>query len=196
MDYPRDADPKSLTDSLNAPATSASSRWRRIGPLIDRELRRISGRLVRQSAGMGGQTLEPAELVAEFYLRVLEDDSKHWADRKHFFAYATVCMQSILRDRHRARNAAKRKPEQPAAHDPDLVPGLPFEPVVEIQILLERLGRMSPRQAEIVELRFFRGLEVQEIAMTMGVSEKTVQRDWIVARAWLHAELSGRPLLP
>ncbi|MBZ5608975.1 MAG: sigma-70 family RNA polymerase sigma factor [Acidobacteriia bacterium] len=197
MNHHSGANPNSLTDALNAPATSASSRWRRIGPLIDRELQRIAGRLVRQFPWMGRQTLEPAELVAEFYVRVLQDDSKHWVDRKHFFAYATVCMQSILRDRHRARNAVKRRPSsQDAPENPNLAPDQPFALAVEIQLILDRLGRMSPRQAEVVEMRFFRGLDIGEIAAAIGVSEKTVQRDWLVARAWLHAELSGRPPAP
>ncbi len=196
MNHPSGANPNSLTDALNAPATSASSRWRRIGPLIDRELQRIAGRLVRHFSWTSRQTLEPGELVAEFYLRVLQDDSKHWADRKHFFAYATLCMQSILRDRHRARSAVKRTPSaaDPGVENP--VPSQPFALRVEIQQILDRLWRMSPRQAEVVEMRFFRGLEVGEIAAAIGISEKTVQRDWLVARAWLHAELSGRPQAP
>jgi RNA polymerase sigma-70 factor (ECF subfamily) len=135
------------------------------------------------------QTLEPGELVAEFYLRVLTDDAKRWVDRKHFFAYATACMRSILTDRYRARTAAKRHPNGGISHvEPRDVAVLPR---LEIQIALEKLEKMSPRQADIVEMRFFGGLEIPEIARAMQVSEKTVQREWLAARAWLHAELTG-----
>ena len=179
-----------LTENLNRPATSAASRWRRIGPVIDRELNHLARNLLRQLLSVGWkQTLEPGELVGEFYLRVLTDDAKRWVDRKHFFAYATACMRSILTDRHRARTAAKRLPYGGNSHtelwDAGVLPRL------EIQMALEKLEKMSPRQADIVEMRFFGGLEIPEIAQAIQMSEKTVQREWLAARAWLHAELTG-----
>ena len=175
---------------MNRPATSAASRWRRIGPLIDRELNHLARNLLHQLLSVGWkQTLEPGELVGEFYLCVLTDDAKRWVDRKHFFAYATACMRSILIDRHRARTAAKRLPHGGnsgvEAWDAEVLPRL------EIQMALEKLEKMSPRQADIVEMRFFGGWEIPEIARAIQVSEKTVQREWLAARAWLHAELTG-----
>jgi RNA polymerase sigma-70 factor (ECF subfamily) len=182
-----------LTEALNRPATSVASRWRRIGPVIDRELNHIARNLLRQLLSVGWkQTLEPGELVAEFYLRILEDDTKRWVDRKHFFAYASACMRSILTDRHRARTAAKRLPHGGTFHIEPLGAGV--FPRLEIQMALEKLEKMSPRQADIVEMRFFGGWEIAEIARTIQVSEKTVQREWLAARAWLHAELTGTRL--
>lgn len=184
-----DAAPR-LTDSLNRPATSAASRWRGIGPLIDRELNHIAGTLLRQFVWLGWQqTLESGELVGEFYLRVLKEDAKHWVDRKHFFAYASACMRHILTDRHRARQAAKRtRPDSTTG-------GIPRDAGIlqrlDIQIALEKLHQMSTRQASIVEMRFFRGMEIPEIARSIQMSEKTVQREWLAARAWLYAELTG-----
>lgn len=179
-----------LTDALNRPATSAASRWRGIGPLIDRELNHIAGSLLRQFVWLGWkQTLESGELVGEFYLRILKEDAKRWVDRKHFFAYASACMRHILTDRHRARQAAKRtRPDSTsgrASADPGVLQRL------DIQIALEKLAQMSPRQAGIVEMRFFRGMEIPEIARAIQMSEKTVQREWLAARAWLYAELTG-----
>jgi RNA polymerase sigma factor (TIGR02999 family) len=187
-----DAGPR-LTDALNRPATSAASRWRGIGPLIDRELNHIAGRLLRQFVFLGWtQTLESGELVGEFYLRVLQEDAKRWVDRKHFFAYAAACMRNILTDRHRARHAAKRTCPDPktagAASDGGILQR------IDIQMALEKLEHMSPRQAGIVEMRFFRGMEIPEIARSIQMSEKTVQREWLAARAWLYSELKGRCL--
>jgi RNA polymerase sigma factor (TIGR02999 family) len=185
-----DAGPR-LTDALNRTATSAASRWRGIGPLIDRELNHIAGRLLRQFVALGWtQTLESGELVGEFYLRVLNEDAKRWVDRKHFFAYAAACMRNILTDRHRARHAAKRTPPDPKTKGAPSDAGILQR--IDIQKALEKLEQMSPRQAGIVEMRFFRGMEIPEIARSIQMSEKTVQREWLAARAWLYAELKGK----
>jgi RNA polymerase sigma factor (TIGR02999 family) len=187
-----DAGPR-LTDALNRPATSAASRWRGIGPLIDRELNHIAGRLLRQFVLLGWtRTLESGELVGEFYLRVLQEDAKRWVDRKHFFAYAAACMRNILTDRHRARHAAKRTPPDPTTEGAASDAGILQR--IDIQMALEKLEHMSPRQAGIVEMRFFRGMEIPEIARSIQMSEKTVQREWLAARAWLYSELKGRRL--
>jgi RNA polymerase sigma factor (TIGR02999 family) len=179
-----------LTEALNRPATSAASRWRGIGPLIDRELNHIAGRLLRQFVCLGWQrTLESGELVGEFYLRVLREDAKHWVDRQHFFAYAAASMRNILTDRHRARHAAKRtRPDSTTGGSPGDANILQR---LDIRMALEKLEQMSPRQASIVEMRFFRGMEIPEIARSIQMSEKTVQRQWLAARAWLYAELTG-----
>lgn len=190
MEVEADSRGQRLTETLNRPATSAASHWRRIGPLIDRELNRIARNLLGRFVPVGWkQTLEPGELVSEFYLRVLREDSKRWVDRKHFYASASTCMRSILTDRHRARTAAKRSCDAGSFHGEPRDSEIP--PCLEIQIALEKLERMSPRQAGIVEMRFFGGLEISEIAAATRMSEKTVQRDWLAARAWLYAELAG-----
>jgi RNA polymerase sigma factor (TIGR02999 family) len=187
----------SITEHLNRPATSGPERWKRLAPLVDRELQRAAASVLRQfrSANLG-TTLQPQELVSEFYLRLLRDNQRTWENRKHFFSYAAAVMRTVLIDRHRARKAAKR---------PQGVMGRPIEgllardepvqtdltPAVEIQIAIERLQSFSPRQAEVIDLHFFAGLALEEIAGRLNVSEKTVRRDWIAARAFLYAELGG-----
>jgi RNA polymerase sigma-70 factor (ECF subfamily) len=193
MHVDTDSSQSNLTEALNRQATSAASRWRRIGPLIDRELNHIAGSLLRQFAAMGWQhTWEPSELVSEFYLRLLRDNAKRWVDRTHFFAYATASMRNILTDRHRARKAAKRTPPGGAAKDN--AGDEEMLPRIEILMALEKLEKLSPRQASIVEMRFFSGMEIAEIARSIDMTERTVQREWLAARAWLYAELNGRSL--
>ena len=184
-----------ITGALNQLATSAGSRWQKVAPLVSVELRKSAERLVRQFGGTGRPpTIESAELVNEFYLRLLREDERRWVDRRHFFAYASAAMRSILLDRHRARNAARRPPSkarvplegietrEPGANNP--------EHRIALQQAMEDLERMSERQAKIVELRFFAGLDLCEIADLLSVSEKTIRRDWLAARAFLFAQLS------
>jgi RNA polymerase sigma factor (TIGR02999 family) len=187
----------SITKHLNRTATSGPARWKRLAPLVDRELQRTAASVLRQfRASNLGTTLQPQELVNEFYLRLLRDSHRKWENRKHFFAYAAAVMRTVLIDRHRARKAAKRpqggmgRPietllarEQPSEIDQT--------PAVEIHIAIERLQSFSPRQAEVIDLHFFAGLALDEIAGQLNISEKTVRRDWIAARAFLYAELGG-----
>ncbi len=196
MGVDRESRNNRLTETLNKPSTSAGSRWKRIGPLIDRELNHIARNLIGQFVSVGWkQTLEPGELVGEFYLRVLREDAKRWVDRKHFYAYASACMRSILTDRHRARTAAKRIPHARHGNQSgEITRAEGVHARLEIQMALEKLARMSPRQANIVEMRFFGGLEIAEIALAIQMSEKTVQREWLAARAWLYSELAGGQL--
>lgn len=184
--------PDRLTDLLNR-ATRTGERWQRIGPVVDRELRRRAAATLRQMTPGNTATLQPEELVAEFYLRLLRDEGQRWISRKHFFSYASAAMRSILIDRHRSRIAVKRPAPNLRLTLGDVDPVAPAHPLqrMEINLALDRLRAMSERQATIVELRFFAGMENAEIAALLGVSEKTVQRDWITARAWLFAELSG-----
>lgn len=142
------------------------------------------------------QTIEPSELVNEFYVRLLRDGGRKWEGRGHFYAYAAAAMRAIVIDRHRAKRAAKRPPGEKGVGLADLgVDNTPQErsvaPMVELRLALERLARYSSRQANIVELRFFGGFELNEIAGMLEMSERTVRRDWIAARAFLYAELSG-----
>jgi RNA polymerase sigma-70 factor (ECF subfamily) len=187
----------SITEHLNRPDSSGSERWKRVAPLVDRELQKIAASLLRPfRAANAGSTLQPQELVSEFYLRLLRENQRKWEDRRHFFSYAGAAMRTILIDLHRVRKAAKR---------PQASMGRPLDtllareepkqsnlaPAVEIRIAIERLQSMSSRQAEVIDLHFFAGLGLEEIAKVLKVSEKTVRRDWTAARAFLYAELSG-----
>ena len=185
-----DARHAGITDMLNGPATSAGSRYQRIAPIVNRELRRSALNVIRQFVSASArQTLQPEELVAEFYLRLLRDDTRRWVSRKHFFSYAAAVMRNILIDRHRARAAGKRQGGSimplSEASEPSHAP----MESVEIHLILEDLRSRSARQAQIVEMHLFEGLDMPAIAAVLGVSTKTVQRDWLAARAWLYAEL-------
>ncbi len=187
-----------ITNHLNRTDTSVRSRWKRIAPLVDWELRKLAAAALRQFSAVNWRpTLQPEELVNEFYLRLLRADARPWENRKHFFSYASTTMRSILIDRHRSRKAGKRPPvgrrvtldELSIGQEPTYPP--PSAQITEIGLAIERLQMLSPRQAQIIDLRFFAGMEIAEISAILELSEKTVQRDWIAARAFLYAELSG-----
>jgi RNA polymerase sigma factor (TIGR02999 family) len=193
-------DAEKLTYQLNRTDTPGRSRWKRVAPLVDRELRKLAASALRQFVAVNWRpTLQPEELVNEFYLRLLHADARRWENRRHFFSYASNAMRSILIDRHRAGKVDKRpqadkgRPldELPSGDEPAVSPP---PRALEIGRALERLQAMSPRQAQVIDLRFFAGMEIAEISKKLDLSEKTVQRDWIAARAFLYAELGGLPM--
>ncbi|PAP77747.1 hypothetical protein BSZ37_15485 [Rubrivirga marina] len=155
------------------------------------ELRRLSQ--ARISAEPGVVTVSATGLVHEAYLKLL--DSDEWADRSHFLAVASRAMRQILCDRARARNAAKRGgADRPITLVPDLDGVVGDEETAADQVLaldgaLHRLAERDAGLAQLVELRFFGGLEMTEVAEVMGVSRRTVTRHWARARAYLRADL-------
>lgn len=139
-------------------------------------------------------TLQATALVHEAYVRLVGADP-HWKNRTHFFAIASSAMRRVLVDQARAKHAAKR-PNPQMRVDFDEAPLLANDNVDEIIALdqaLERLSKLDAPQAQIVELRYFGGLTAEEVALALGISASSVNRDWVIAKAWLHAELSGRP---
>lgn len=138
-------------------------------------------------------TLSATALVHEAYLRLPEPGRIEWQDRGHFMAVACRVMRRVLVDHARRRAAAKRGGERVTLRDD--YAALP-DRTLEILCLDEALSRLEvldERQARVVEMRFFSGLEVEEIGRVLGVSEATVKRDWRFARAWLLAELAESP---
>ena len=115
-----------------------------------------------------------------------------WRDRAHFFGLASTCMRRVLVDRVRARSAAKRSAEDYVLTDAPLAGGISPEQLLDLDRALERLAAQQPRLAQVVEMRWFAGLELAEIAAILGVSERTLKRDWAFARAWLLRELGTR----
>jgi RNA polymerase sigma factor (TIGR02999 family) len=154
------------------------------------QLHRLARRALRHEAS--NHTLQPTALVNELYLRVLApDESIDWQNRAHFFAIAAQTLRRILVDHARKRNAERRGGGQ-IRLSLTAVNGLVeprFDQVVAIDEALHRLAEFAPRASQIVELRFFGGLQEDEIAEALGVSLITVKRDWKVARAWLLAQL-------
>lgn len=160
-------------------------------PLVYDELRRLAARFLRRERA--GQTLQPTALVHEAYLRLLKDQDPDWRNRTHFVGIAARAMRQILIERARARDATKRGGSRTRVTFDE---GIRLEPAASIDILalneaLERLTALDRQQAQIVELRFFGGLTVEETADLLCISAATVKRDWSVAKAWLFRELEG-----
>lgn len=161
----------------------------RLMPLVYDELRRIAARYMRRERP--GQTIQATALVHEAYLRLLKDTSRNWQNRAHFLAIAATSMRQILVERARARGAAKRGGSRDRITLDEATLATP-EQQVDIEAIdaaLDKLGRLDPRQARVVELRFFGGLTVEEAAEALGISPATLKREWSVARAWLRREL-------
>jgi len=159
--------------------------------LLYDELRRMAQHYLQNERP--GHTLQATALVHEAYLRLV-DARADWGTRSHFFAIASSAMRRILVDHARAKRAAKR-PDSQKKVDLDEMPLLcsdPYDDIIQIDRALDRLSQRDPRQAHIVELRYFGGLTAEEAAQTLGISTITVQRDWAIAKAWLHGELAGR----
>lgn len=154
-------------------------------PLVYEELRRLASHKMANEAP--GQTLQATALVHEAWLRLSNQSNARWQNREHFYAMAAEVMRRILVDRARRRQARKHGGQLDRV-DLDAVelPG-PSDDAVTLQIheALEKLSKEDAEKAEVVKLRFFVGLENAEVAALLGVSEKTVQRHWTFAKAWL-----------
>jgi RNA polymerase sigma factor (TIGR02999 family) len=160
-----------------------------IVPQVYGELRRLANRYMRREKP--GQSLQATALVHEAYLRLLKDKRQVWKNRTHFFAIAALSMRQILVERARARLAAKRGGSRirvtlgkAAAIDTEQ----PVD-VLALDEALSSLAEIDPPLARIVELRFFGGLSVEEVAEETGVSPATIKRSWSIAKAWLKREL-------
>jgi RNA polymerase sigma factor (TIGR02999 family) len=191
---------------MNAPAdiTRLLRAWRNgdagalnaLTPLVYDELRRLARRYVRGERA--GHSLQATAIVHEAYLRLIDANGVNWQDRAHFFAVAARVMRRILIDAARARRAAKRGGDvahinHSSAFDFDALPDAASDHAValcELDDALTSLARLDGRRAQVIELRFFGGLTVEETAHVLEVSPQTVMRDWSLARAWLARELS------
>jgi RNA polymerase sigma-70 factor (ECF subfamily) len=161
-------------------------------PLVYGELRRLAAHYLRGERP--GQTLQPTALVHEAYLKLLKDRPDRWQNRAHFCAIAAHAMRQILIERARARDALKRGGGQPRVTFDESLPASSAEQPVDLVALdaaLDRLARLDAGQARIVELRFFGGLSIEEVADAMSISPATVKRHWALARAWLAKELAA-----
>jgi RNA polymerase sigma factor (TIGR02999 family) len=159
-------------------------------PLVYDELRRLARGYLRRERP--NHTLQPTALVHEAYLRLIDQSRVNWQNRAHFFGIAARVMRQLLINHAEARRAAKRggSAERITLNDLDHVAVEQEVDLVALDEALKRLERLDPPQGQIVELRFFGGLTVEEIAEVMAVSPATVKREWGTARAWLRRELS------
>ena len=165
-------------------------------PVVYKELHRLAHCELRKERP--DHTLQSAALVHEAYFRLLGQKPPQWESRTHFFAIAAQLMRQILVDYARRRRASKRGSGVCMLTLEDAV-ALPQRKDKDVDVIalddaLNTLAELDPRQSRVVELRFFAGLSLEETSEVMGIATATVQRDWTAARAWLHREISRRPI--
>ena len=179
-----------VTQVLSEMAGGDPEALDRLRPVVYDNLRDLARRELRRERN--DHTLSATAMVHEAYLRLVQLDNVSWEGRAHFFGAAAVAMRRILISYARTRNAQKRGGG--AAHMPleDVVVAARERPadVLALDEALERLKALNPRQAGVVECRFFAGMSLDETAAALGISNATVRRDWALARAWLNRELS------
>jgi RNA polymerase sigma factor (TIGR02999 family) len=165
----------------------------KLTPLVYNELRQLAARQLRLERP--NHTLESTALVHEAYLKLVDQGRVQWHDREHFFAVASQMIRHILVSYARARGAAKRGGGHTmlAFDESVALPNRSDVDLVALDDALESLSKIDPQQGRIVELRFFGGLSIEGTAKVLNISPATVKRDWNVARAWLHRQLSARP---
>jgi RNA polymerase sigma factor (TIGR02999 family) len=160
-------------------------------PLLYGELHRLAAVHMRRQPQ--DHTLQPTALVHEAYLKLAGKSGLSFADRAGFFGLAAKVMRQLLVDHARARNAAKRSGAAVRVTLDEEIAALPSRDVdfADLNAALEELGRLDERQAQVVELRFFAGLGIEETAAALNLSVATVKREWATARAWLYRKLSS-----
>ena len=161
-------------------------------PLVYDELRRMAALSLRHERD--GHTLEPTALVHEAYLRLVDQREASFESRRHFYAFAATLMRRILVDNARAHRSDKRGSGRVVQLQDFMdAPVAARDDVLEVDEALEKLAAIDARQARVVELRYFAGLSVAETAQVLDISERTVKREWAVARAFLHRALDPQP---
>ena len=181
--------PENITQLLNQWSDGDERALDRLTPLVYEELRQQAARYLRRERP--GHTMQTTALINEAYLRLIDAKEVRWQGRAHFFAIAANLMRRILVDHARQRNAAKRG-GSPLHVTLDRIVATAKQSnvdVLSIDEALTKLAAIDRQQAQIVELRFFSGLSVEETAAALGISPRTVKRDWSVARAWLRREI-------
>lgn len=178
-----------LTELLAASQRGDVDARETVAKVVYSELHDLASAYLRRE-GADNLTLQPTSLVGEAYLRLLGQDAV-WQNRSHFFGIAAQAMRRILVDRARHRSAQRRDRSMVVTLD-DAYAGNaePVADILGVNEALERLAQLDPRQAQVVELKFFVGLSLEEIAEVLEISRATVSREWTMARAWLARELA------
>jgi RNA polymerase sigma factor (TIGR02999 family) len=180
-----------ITGLLRAWSAGDRGALERMMVLVYPELRRIAQRCL--GSERGGHTLQATALVNEAYLRLVDTPRIEWQDRAHFFAVGARLMRRILVDYARSKGSAKRGGDaRRVDFDSALIVSTEVDPaLVRMDDALTQLAAFDPRKAQIVEMRYFGGLNANEIAAVLRVSVQTVNRDWSLARSWLVREMSN-----
>ena len=182
----------SIVTALDGGDTFSGAAAEELFPLVYNELRRLAQ---WQMGNDAGQTLQPTALVHEVYLRLVDRATTDWRGRTHFIGFASKVMRNLLVDQARRRASAKRGGDRHKVTlvddvSPSANQDLDTDGLLALNTALEKLAEEDERSAKIVELRYFGGLKVDEVAEVLGVSKRTVEGHWTHARAWLARELS------
>jgi len=188
--------PQAVTQLLVDWGNGDRQALEKLTPLVYQELKRLATRYLRRERRE--HTLQSTALVHEAWLRLIDQNHVHWQNRAQFFGIAAEMIRRILIDHARNRQAAKRG-DGAIKLSLDEALGAPdrrdFD-LVALDDALKDLAKLDPKQGQLVELRFFAGLSIEESAEVLGVSPATVKREWAVAKAWLYRELSARARRP
>jgi RNA polymerase sigma-70 factor, ECF subfamily len=189
-----------MTTPSSAEVTQLLIAWRngsedalaQLMPLVYKELHRLAHRHLGRERD--GHTLQTTALVHEAYVRLIDQKEVQWQNRAHFFAIAARTMRRILVEYARSRHYAKRGggAQQVSLNEAMVVSQERVAEVIALDEALESLARFDQRKSQMVELRFFGGLSIEETADVLGVSPGTVMRDWTLAKTWLQREISSR----
>jgi RNA polymerase sigma factor (TIGR02999 family) len=183
--------PGEITQLLAEVQDGESLARSRLANLVYNELHRIASHQMRQERP--DHSLQATALVDDAYVHLINLRDRTWQNRSHFFAMAAQSMRRILIDHARGHKAAKRGVgfRKVNLDDAVVIAENKFEEIIAVDAALTRLAEWDPRLSRVVEMRFYAGLTDEEIAEVLGLSARTVKRDWRVAKAWLHRELSG-----
>jgi RNA polymerase sigma factor (TIGR02999 family) len=180
-----------ITELLAEWTDGSETALDKLYPLVYEELRRLARSYMKREAK--GHTLQTTALINEAYVRMVDQKNVHWQNRSHFFAISAQIMRRILVDHARRYLHAKRGggAQRISLDEGIIVAKERSEEVLLLDEALVNLARLDPRRSQVVELRYFAGLNNQEIASVLHISENTVMRDWNLARAWLYQQLGG-----
>jgi RNA polymerase sigma factor (TIGR02999 family) len=186
----RQSEGSETTQLLRAWAAGDQGALEQLTPRVYDELRRIAGHFMRNE--QPGRTIQTTALVHEAYLKLIDVSNVDWQHRAHFFAISAQIMRHILLDHARRRVAAKRGGAAARVNLDEVadIGAARASELIALDDALSALAKVDPRKAQVIELRFFAGLSVEETAEVLKVSADTVMRDWRLARAWLLAELA------
>ena len=183
--------PHEITQLLAEWSDGNQTALDKLYPLVYDELHKMADRYMKRERK--DHTLQTTALINEAYVRMVDQKNVHWENRAHFFAISAQIMRRILIDHARRHHYAKRGGGalKVSLDETAIVAGDPASDMLLLDEALNRLAEIDPRRGQVVELRYFGGLNNEEIAGVLKISENTVTRDWNMARAWLYQELSG-----
>ena len=181
-----------VTQILEAVSRGEAKAANELLSLVYEELRRLAA--AKMASEAPGQTLQPTALVHEAWLRLTNDEKRKWNDRTHFFAAAAEAMRRILVDNARRKRAERHGGGQQRVEMPEIASAVmeTDDKVLAVNEALEKFAVLDPQKAELVKLRYFVGMTIEQAAEALGISERTAKRYWAFARAWLHEEIKAQ----